>query len=90
LSKIGALPAGDDGYFSYLDIFAARLKDKVSIVIGEKCLRHRIDFGEIAKFSNPKGVSLFGELLVVRDGDPTDPDQLKGKVVLIPEKPRRI
>jgi len=88
LSELGAKPAGEDEYFTYLDVVAARLKGEVTLNIGGKKLIHRIDFGEISRYSNPSGNHLRGKLLVVRDGDDVDPDELKGKVVLIPEIPK--
>lgn len=90
LSSIGVKPAGEDGYFEYLDIYAARLNGPVILSVGDKHLRHRIDFGEIPRFSNPNGNSVKGELIIVRDGDKIDPSLLKGKVVLIPEKPEKM
>ncbi|KQL55140.1 hypothetical protein AN964_17575 [Heyndrickxia shackletonii] len=88
LAELGAKPAGEDEYYTYLDVFAARLKGEVTLNIGGKKLIHRKDFGEISKYSNPSGNHLRGKLLVVRDGDDMDPDELKGKVVLIPEIPK--
>jgi aminopeptidase YwaD len=90
LSNLGVKPAGEDGYFSYLDIYAARLEGEVSLTVGQKTLQHRIDFGEIPRFSSPNGNKVKGELIVVRDGDELDTTQLKGKVVLIPERPERL
>jgi aminopeptidase YwaD len=88
LADMGVQPAGDQDYFSYFDIYAARLKGEVILQIGERRLRHRIDFGEISRYASPRGNELSGELTVVRDEDEVDPTLLKGKVVLIPEKPK--
>ncbi|MGV3466038.1 MAG: M28 family metallopeptidase [Heyndrickxia sp.] len=88
LAELGAKPAGEDEYFTYLDVVAARLKGEVTLKIGGKKLIHRKDFGEISRYSNSSGNHLSGKLLVVRDGDDVEPDELKGKVVLIPEIPK--
>ncbi|MFS0673447.1 M20/M25/M40 family metallo-hydrolase [Ornithinibacillus sp. 179-J 7C1 HS] len=87
LSSLGISPAGEDEYFSYIDIFAARLHGKVEVSIGGKTLTHRVDFGEVSRFLSQRGNDVEGELLVVRDGDQVDSNLLKNKVVLIPEKP---
>jgi aminopeptidase YwaD len=89
LYSLGVQPAGEDGYYSYLDIFAARLHGKVEVSIGKRKLKHRIDFGEIPRYSNPTGNSVKGELQVVKDGEEVE-YSLKGKVVLIPEKPEKL
>jgi aminopeptidase YwaD len=89
LSTIGIQPAGEDEFFTYLDIYAARLKGPVKLSVGDKQLRHRVDFGEIPRFSSPNGNTVKGELIVIRDGDEIDPSQLIGKVVLIPERPEQ-
>ncbi|MFD1739046.1 M28 family metallopeptidase [Bacillus salitolerans] len=90
LSNLGILPAGDDGYFSSLNIYAARLNGNVTLKVGEKKLQHRTDFGEISKYSNPTGNSVHGELMIVNDGEEINPSRLKGKVVLVPEKPDKL
>lgn len=90
LASLGMQQVGEVGYFSYLEIHAARLEGPVILSVGTKVLRHRIDFGEISRFSNPKGNNINGELIIVRDGDDIEPPNLKGKVVLIPEIPKSL
>ncbi|WP_442599962.1 M28 family metallopeptidase [Neobacillus sp. D3-1R] len=89
LSNFGVHPAGENGFFTYLDIYAARLNGPIKLSIGGKPLRHRIDFGEIPRFSNLNGNMVSGELIVIRDGDEMVTNQLSGKVVLIPETPKQ-
>ncbi|PWW17080.1 hypothetical protein DFO73_13210 [Cytobacillus oceanisediminis] len=83
LSALGAKPAGEDGYFSRFDIFAARLKGEVVLRVGERKLRHRIDYGEVSRYSHPDGSKLKGNLIVVKDRDEVAQEDLKSKVVLI-------
>lgn len=89
LSRLDINPAGEDGYFSYLDIFAARIHDKVEVLIGDMVLKHRVDFGEVPRYTSPKGNYVKGELLVVRE-DEDIKTSLKGKVVLIPKRPENL
>lgn len=86
LSSLEIKPVGEDGYFSYINIYAARLSGEVVLSVGENKLKHRIDFGEIPNYSNPNGNHVSGPLMTVRDGEEIDSSQLNGKVVLIPEQ----
>lgn len=89
LNRIGILPAGDDkGYFSYLDIFAARLYGEVKLSIGNRELLHRKEFGEVSRYSNPFGNFVNGELFIVRDEEDYELDELNGKILLISERPK--
>lgn len=90
LSLLGIQPAGEDHYFSYLDIFAARLEGAPKLSIADRELKHRIEFGEISRFSNPSGSKVEGKLIVVRDGEEMKEEDLKGRVVLIPERPENL
>jgi aminopeptidase YwaD len=85
LQNAGFSPAGEDGYFSKVDVPASRLLAPAHVTIGGKELRHRIDFAEYAPFSS--GGSVTGELVTIRDGDDVSPEDLDGKVVLIAERP---
>jgi hypothetical protein len=66
------------------------LNGPVILSVGDKQLRHRVDFGEFPRFSSPNGNTVKGELIVIRDGDEIDPSQLNDKVVLIPERPEQL
>lgn len=85
LQAAGYRPAGAEGYFQPLDVFAARLRGPARLVIGDRELQHRSDFAEMAMLSGGGAVS--SSLAVVRDGDAVDPAALAGRVVLIPERP---
>jgi aminopeptidase YwaD len=85
LQSAGFSPAGEDGYFSKVDVPASRLLAPARVTIGGKELHHRIDFAEYAPFSS--GGSVTGELITIRDGDDVSPEDLAGKVILIPERP---
>ncbi|MFY0543608.1 M28 family metallopeptidase [Brevibacillus sp. H7] len=87
LQQTGYSPAGIDGYLTPVEVSAARLTGPAQLTIGEKRLRHRIDFAEMAPFSS--GGSVTGTLVTIRDGEEIDSDNLAGKVVLIPERPDR-
>jgi Iap family predicted aminopeptidase len=88
LSVLGVEPAGENGYYSYLDIYAARLNGEVSVKVGNLQLKHRLDFGEISRYSNPNGNDVTGELRIVSDEDEIEESELNGKIVLIPKKPK--
>lgn len=85
LEAAGFQPKGTNGYYDPVQVPAARLLGPVELVIGDKVMRHRIDFGEMGFRS--AGADLETELFVLRDGDDIDPAALAGKAVLIPEQP---
>lgn len=85
LEDSGAAPAGGDGYFQWLDVPAARLSGRVRFTVGALAYRHRRDFSEVTHLS--AGGFVRSGLVVVRDADQVRPDDLRGKVVLIPERP---
>jgi Iap family predicted aminopeptidase len=85
LQSAGFSPAGEDGYFSKVNVPASRLMAPAFVTIGGKGLHHRIDFAEYSPFSS--GGSVTGELITIRDGDDVSSKDLAGKIVLIPERP---
>jgi hypothetical protein len=86
LHEAGYAPAGEHGYFTPVDVPAARLTGPARLKIGAHELRHRIDFAEWAEYSSGGNVS--GQVMTVRDRDDILPEQLTGKIVLIPELPQ--
>jgi|GEM_PF-1995572 len=85
LSALGLAPAGDEGYFQRVEVPAARVTGQVKLSIGGVAYRHRADFAEMTHLSS--GGSVQSDLIVVRDGDPVGEEELRGKVVLIPNRP---
>lgn len=85
LLQAGFSPAGEMEYFSSVNVPAARLVGPAQLKIGDQVLQHRIDFSEITPYSS--GGILKGPIITVRDGDDLSPDQLSGKIALIPELP---
>lgn len=85
LQAAGYRPAGTNGYFQPVEVLAARLTGPARLRVGQRRLRHRMDFGEIPALS--AGGRCTGSLVVVRDGDNIAPTNLAGNTVLIPERP---
>ncbi|EST53802.1 hypothetical protein T458_14780 [Brevibacillus panacihumi W25] len=85
LNRAGFSPAGEYEFFTNVDVPASRLVSPARLVIVGNELLHRIDFAEYAPFSS--GGFVTGDLLTIRDGDDVLPEDLAGKVVLIPERP---
>ncbi len=84
LKSIGIIPMGLDGYLQPLQVPATRMTGPVTLKVGNWCLRHRIDFGEMRLSS---GGIYSGRLLVIRDGEEVQ-DSLENKIVLIPQRPK--
>lgn len=85
LKLAGFISAGENGYFSSVDVQATRLMGPARLKIGEQSLKHRVDFAAWSPLSSGGRVS--GELITVREGDEVQIDHLAGKIVLIPERP---
>jgi hypothetical protein len=85
LESMGLTPVGDDGYFQWLDVPAARITGPVQLRVGDASYRYRKDFGEMTYLSS--GGVVKAPLIVVRDEDQLRPDDLRGKVALIPKRP---
>lgn len=79
------LPIGTNGYFTPVNVPAARLHGPVRLRIGDREFIHRLDFGETAPYSG--GGVVTGELRVIRDGQTIDPAHLSHRIVLIAERP---
>jgi Iap family predicted aminopeptidase len=85
LGTLGLLPAGEDGYFQWLEVPAARLAGPPRLTIGGVTYQYRADFSEMAHLT--AGGSVRSHLVVVNDGEEVRPEDLRGKVVLIPKRP---
>ncbi|MCM3080501.1 M28 family metallopeptidase [Brevibacillus invocatus] len=85
LLQAGLSPSGEREYFSSVNVPAAQLVGPAHLKIGDHVLQHRIDFSEMSPYSS--GGICKGPLVTVRDGDDLSPDQLAGKIVVIPELP---
>lgn len=83
LKQMGFQPIGGEGYFEKVHVPAARLVSKASLKIGKWNLLHRIEYGEITTYGGGKAE---GELLVVKNNQDLNEEELKGKIVLIPLK----
>lgn len=87
LQNMGYRPKGENGYFTSVDIHNSFVKNPVTLSVGDISFEHRKDFGEVIKYLSPSGGSYEGELFVVNDGDEIKREDLKGKIILIPERP---
>jgi aminopeptidase YwaD len=87
LRKIGYFPKGIDDYFTYVEIHNSYLESPANLSVGSRILEHRVEFGEVVKFLSANGGTYEGELFIVNDGEEVDQDVLRGKVVLIPNRP---
>lgn len=85
LAALGVTPAGTDGFYQNVEVPAARLIGPARLTIDGIAYRYRKDFGEMAHLT--AGGSVRAELVVVRDGEPVRPEEIQGKVVLIPRRP---
>ncbi len=85
LKSLGLIPVGDDEFFQWLEVPAARLTGPVRLAVGGTHYRHRHDFGEIAHVSS--GGAVQSNIVVIRDGDEVRPEEIQGKAVLIPKRP---
>lgn len=85
LGTLGLTPAGEDGYFQWLEVPAARVTAPVRLTIGNDSYRYRKDFGEMAHLS--AGGSVQAPLVVVTEEEKRRPEDLRGKVALIPKRP---
>jgi aminopeptidase YwaD len=85
LEALGLTPAGDDGFYQWLEVPAARLTGPVRLAVGGVDYRYRRDFGEITHVSS--GGILKSTMVVVRDGDEVRPEEIEGRVVLLPKRP---
>lgn len=83
LSSMGVKPMGIKGYLQPVDVPATRLTGPVKLTVGNLRLRHRIDFGEMRLSS---GGEFKGQLVVAYDGQDIS-EELKDRVILIPERP---
>lgn len=83
LSGIGVKPLGNQDYFQKVEVPATRLVGPISLTIGDWRLRPRIDFGEMRLSSG----GMFKGPLYVLSEEEEPRESLKGKVVLIPERP---
>lgn len=85
LQSAGYTPAGENGFYTGVDVPASRLLAPARLIIAGKEWLHRNDFAEYAPFSS--GGSVTRELLTIHDGDDVSTEDLAGKVVLISERP---
>ncbi len=99
LEDLGLTPAGNDGYFRWLDVAAARLTGPARLkatiasdVTGSaktRTYQHRKDFAEMSSLSS--GGTVKAPLVVVTEEAQEEsglrPEDLKGKIALIPKRP---
>ncbi|MFZ5824753.1 MAG: M28 family metallopeptidase [Bacillota bacterium] len=85
LAELGFGPAGTEGYFTPVQVPAARLTGPVTLMVGKQALAHRLDFGEVAPQS--RGATVQGPLLVLTDDRAVPAEALVGAVVLVPKRP---
>ena len=85
LDRLGLTPAGNGGFYQWLDVPAARLTGPARLSVGGTAYRYRKDFGELTHLSS--GGLVRSHLAVVRDDGAIDPKAVRGKVVLIPKRP---
>ena len=76
---------GFDSALQPVTVPAARLTSTPRLLVGTQAFSPRRDFAELTAFS--AGGQVNGELLVVREDDLLRPEDFKGKVILIPERP---
>ncbi len=77
---------GFDSSLQSVIVPAARLISTPRLIVGAQAFSPRRDFAELTAFS--AGGRVKGQLLVVREDDFLRPDDIKGKVILIPEQPQ--
>ncbi|MBM3179838.1 MAG: M20/M25/M40 family metallo-hydrolase [Chloroflexi bacterium] len=77
---------GFDSALQPVDVPAARLISTPKLVVGPRAFSPRRDFAELTALS--AGGQVKGQLLVVREDDLLPPEDFKGKVILIPERPQ--
>ncbi len=77
---------GFDSALQPVDVPAARLIRTPRLVAGTRAFSPRRDFAELTALS--AGGQVKGQLLVVREDDLLRPEDFKGKVILIPERPQ--
>lgn len=85
LAALNLIAAGDDGYFQWLNVPAARITGAVRLTVSGTAYRYRKDFGETTRLSS--GGSLRAPLVVVTEESQLRPEDLTGKVALIPQRP---
>lgn len=85
LEELGLSPGGEDGFFQRVEVPAIRVTGPARLTVDGVTYRYRRDFGEMAHLSS--GGSVKSRLVVVSAGDAVRPEDLKGKVVLIPKRP---
>lgn len=76
---------GFQSFLQPVDVPAARLIGAPRLKVANQVTTYRLDFAEISSLS--AGGSVSGQLLVVREDDQLLPESLKGRVVLMPERP---
>lgn len=84
LAELNSL--GFDSTLQSVDVPAARLITTPRLVAGTQAFSPRRDFAELTALS--AGGHVNGQLLIVRDDDLLRPEDFKGKVILIPERPQ--
>lgn len=84
LKELGFQPYGSS-YFEPIEVKAARLEGPVRLTIGDRIFVHRRDFSEITRYSGNGNVQ--GELFIIKDGEEVNELELRGRVVLIHQRP---
>lgn len=87
LASAGFHFAQGDSFMQGLTVPVTYLTGVPQLKIGDEVFQHRRDYGEISAMST--GGTFKGPLLIVREGESHSVDELKGKVVLITERPPR-
>ena len=77
---------GFDSALQTVDVPAARLTSTPRLIVGTRAFSPRRDFAELTALS--AGGHIKSQLLVVREDDLLRPEDFKGKVILIPERPQ--
>ncbi|CAM3805995.1 M28 family metallopeptidase [Cohnella lubricantis] len=85
LAHSGAVPVGEDGFFTAIQVPAARLTGAAKLRVDGQELKHRIDYAEWSPLS--AGGSAIGQLATVRFDEEIDQASLAGRIVLIPSRP---
>lgn len=85
LAQAGYSPALQNSFFQPVSVPAARLAGAAHLQVGQRSFLHRKDFGEVAALS--AGGSFTAPLKVIRDGEPVDPAEVEGRILLLAEKP---
>ena len=87
LASAGYHHAQDNSFMQELTVPVTYLTGAPRLQIGDEVFQHRKDYGEISSMST--GGKFTGPLWVVRAGESHTVDDLRGKIVLIPERPPR-